>query len=102
MSARAEAAAGFGGKPRNRVSLPRLPPGPVEPRLVFERTALAIAEVLQRLRHIGKPSVLAGVGGQPVAFLQRARHLRRIAQAQHDLWREPELREDLMPQWQEP
>src|SRR5438552_8571065 len=60
---------GSGGRVRRQAKklgqLAQLVAHPVEPRLVFERTALAVAEVLHRLCHIDKPAVLAGVGGSP-------------------------------------
>ncbi len=73
-----------------------------EPPFVFDCADIKITRVSKEVDHMGQPSVFADLEIETVAGLDRARDLGGIAQAEHDLGRQFEIVEDLVPDRHQP
>src|SRR4029077_5620169 len=74
----------------------------VEPIFVFYRAVVKGAAIPKKIDHVNKPAIFPDFGVEAVARMEGSGDLRGVAQAQHDLWRQFELVEDLMPHWHQP
>ncbi len=70
----------------------------VKPRFILDQAKIAAARIAEKIGRIGKPAGFADRWVEPVAGLQRAGNLGRIAQAEDDLGRQLQLVRDLMPE----
>src|SRR6267378_2609565 len=74
----------------------------VEPIFVFYRAVVEVAAISKEIDHVNEPAIFPDFRVEAVTRIKRSGDLRGIAQAQHDLRRQLELVEDLMPHRHQP
>src|ERR1700730_13758987 len=74
----------------------------VEPIFVFYRAVVEVAAIPKEIDHVNEPAIFPDFGVEAVTRIKRSGDLRGIAQAQHDLRRQLELVENLMPHGHQP
>ena len=74
----------------------------VKPLFVFYYAEIEIARIAKEIDHVNEPAIFPVGGIEAITRIERSGDLHGIAQAQHNLWRQFQLIDNLMPHRHQP
>src|SRR5205807_5607513 len=74
----------------------------IKPGFVFNRADLDRFSITEEVDRVGKPAILSSFEAVPIASVERAGDLGRVAEAEDDFGSELQLADDLMPHRHQP